>query len=399
MRRREFITLLGSTVAGWPLAARAQQPAMPVVGFLNTASPEPFANLLHAFREGLSETGYVEGRNVVIEYRWANGQHEQLPALADDLVRRQVNVIAATGGSPAALAAKAATTTIPIVFQIGVDPVDAGLVLSLNRPGGNVTGATMLANELGSKRLELLHEMVPTASVVGALFNPTGTLASTQKRDLNAAVGGLGLQLHIVPASSERDFEPAFKELLRLRADALLISADPLFNVRSEQLAALTVRYRIPAIYQFREFAAAGGLMSYRGSITDAYWEAGVYTGRILKGEKPADLPVQQSTKVELIINMKTAKALDRLEALFKARIAAMPVMVAGANGTPRIFQVAMGVMPEDRRVLSCSFVDVEIFPAVAVAAIHIAHDRIARVCGRGGGRREEDEQNERRQL
>jgi putative ABC transport system substrate-binding protein len=233
-----------------------------------------------------------------------------LPAFASELVRRQVNVIAATGGSPAALAAKAATTTIPIVFQIGVDPIEVGLVSSLNRPGGNVTGATMLAVELGSKRLELLYEMVPTATVVGALVNPTGPAVSTLMQDLNAAAGALGLRVHIVQASSESDFEPAFEELLRLRVGALLISADPFFNGRSEQLAALTVRHRIPAIYQFREFAAAGGLMSYSGSITDAYRQAGVYAGRILNGEKPADLPVQQSTKVELIINLKTAKAL-----------------------------------------------------------------------------------------
>jgi ABC-type uncharacterized transport system, periplasmic component len=310
MQRREFITLLGGAAAAWPITARAQQPAMPVIGFLNTASPKPFANLVDAFRGGLSETGYMEGKNVVIEYRWGNGRYDLLPAFASELVRRQVNVIAATGGSPAALAAKAATTTIPIVFQIGVDPIEVGLVSSLNRPGGNVTGATMLAVELGSKRLELLHEMVPTATVVGALVNPTGPAVSTLMQDLNAAAGALGLRVHIVQASSESDFEPAFEELLRLRVGALLISADPFFNGRSEQLAALTVRHRIPAIYQFREFAAAGGLMSYSGSITDAYRQAGVYAGRILNGEKPADLPVQQSTKVELIINLKTAKAL-----------------------------------------------------------------------------------------
>ncbi len=309
MRRRELIMLLGSAVI-LPHAARAQERAMPVIGFLNTASPEPFANLVHAFREGLGETGYVEGENVAIEYRWADGRRDRLQEMAADLVHRQVNVIAATGGSPAALAVKAATTTIPIVFQIGVDPVEVGLVQSLNRPGGNITGATMMAVELGSKRLELLRELVPTATVVGALVNPTGPGAKTQMHDLSAAAGKLGLRLHIVEARFERDFEPAFAELLRLRADALWIGADPLFNGQSEQLAALTVRHRIPAIYQFRQFAAAGGLMSYSGSITDAYRQAGVYTGRVLKGDKPADLPVQQSTKVELILNLKTAKTI-----------------------------------------------------------------------------------------
>jgi putative tryptophan/tyrosine transport system substrate-binding protein len=309
MKRREFIALLGGA-AILPHAARAQERAMPVIGFLNTASPEPFANLVRAFREGLSETGYVEGGNVAIEYRWAAGRGDRLQEMAADLVRRQVNVIVATGGSPAVLAVKAATTTIPIVFQIGVDPVEVGLVQSLNRPGGNITGATMMAVELGSKRLELLHELVPTATMVGALVNPTSPGAKTQMHDLSAAAGKLGLRLHIVEASSERDLEPAFAELLRLRADALWIGADPLFNGQSEQLAALTLRHRIPAIYQFREFAAAGGLMSYSGSITDAYRQAGVYTGRVLKGDMPADLPVQQSTKVELILNLKTAKTI-----------------------------------------------------------------------------------------
>jgi len=308
MRRREFI--IGSAAAAWPVMARAQQAAMPVVGFLNTASQGPFANLLQAFRGGLGEAGYVEGRNVLIEYRWAEGRHDRLPELVADLMRRRVSVIAATGGSPAALAAKAATSAIPIVFQTGVDPVEIGLVPSLNRPGGNITGATMLSDELGSKRVELLHELVPGATLIGALLNPTGAGAPRLTRDLLAAANSLGLRVEIVKAGSDREFEPAFAEFLRLRVGALLIAGDPLFNGRSEQIAELTVRHKIPSIYQFREFAAAGGLMSYGGSITDAYRQAGVYTGRILSGDKPADLPVQQSTKVELFINLKTAKAL-----------------------------------------------------------------------------------------
>jgi len=308
MRRRQFFGLLGGAVA-WPLAARAQ-PGLPVIGFLNTASPQPYAKLLQAFREGLAETGYVEGENVAIEYRWADGRRDRMQEMAADLVSRQVNVIAATGGSPAALAAKDATATIPIIFQIGVDPVEVGLVSSLSRPGGNITGATMMAVELGSKRLELLKQMVPTSTLIAALVNPASPGASTQMRELSAAAEALGLRLHIVKASSEQDIVPAFSELERLPAGALWIGADPLFNRQSEQLAMLSVSHRIPAIYQFREFASAGGLMSYSGSITDAYRQAGVYSGRILKGDKPTDLPVQQSTKVELILNLKTAKIL-----------------------------------------------------------------------------------------
>jgi ABC-type uncharacterized transport system substrate-binding protein len=281
-----------------------------VIGFLNTASPEPYASLVQAFREGLAETGYAEGKNIAIEYRWAEGRPDRMPKMAAELVRRHVNVIAATGGSPAALAAKAATTTIPIVFQIGVDPVEMGLVASLNRPGGNITGATMIAVQLGSKRLELLKELVPAAKVIGALVNPTSPGTLTLTRDLSAAADALGLRLQIVKASSEPHIVPAFSELQKLQVGALWIGADPLFNGQSEQLAMLSVTHRIPAIYQFREFAAAGGLASYSGSITDAYRQAGVYSGRILKGDKPADLPVQQSTKVELILNLKTAKTL-----------------------------------------------------------------------------------------
>jgi putative ABC transport system substrate-binding protein len=310
IRRREFITLLGGAAAVWPLAAGAQQPTMPVVGYLSSAAPDQDAGRLRGFRQGLSEAGYVEGRNVTIEYRWAEEQFDQLPALAGDLVRRQVAVIAQAGQVLGVLAAKAATKTIPIVFTTAVDPVAFGLVTSLNRPGGNLTGATTLSIELEPKRLELLHGLVPAATTIGALLNPAHPRAEARSRDLQAAARTLGLELHILKASSENDFDSVFAKLAELQAGGLVIVTDGLFISRSEPLAALTVRHAVPAIFQFRAFAAAGGLMSYGGSLVDLYRLSGIYTGRILKGEKPADLPVQQSAKVELIINMKTAKAL-----------------------------------------------------------------------------------------
>ena len=311
MRRREFFIVLGGALANWPLAARAQQPAMPVIGFLGSETPALWASRLQGFRQGLSEAGFAEGRNVTIEYRWAEGHTDRLPALVADLVRRQVTVIAATGGTAVALAAKAANTKIPIVFNVATDPVALGLVASLNRPGGNLTGATSLSVQVGSKRLQLLRELLPTATVVALLVNPTNaTLAETQSRDLQAAARTLGLQLHVLHASTEADFDTAFVKLVQLRASGLVIGTDLFFNTRSEQLAALTVRHAVPTVFQYREFVAAGGLMSYGGSIADPYRLVGVYTGRILKGEKPADLPIQQATKVELFINFKTAKAL-----------------------------------------------------------------------------------------
>jgi len=306
IQRRKFLATLGGAAAAWPLTARAQQPTMPVIGFLNTASPSAYTARVLAFHQGLSETGYAEGRNVAIAYRWAEGQNERLPGLAADLVAQRLAVI--TGANiAAALAAKAMTTTIPIVFAISVDPVEVGLVASLNRPGGNITGATTLGAELGPKRLELLHEVISTASKVAFLVNPTAPIAESLTRDMQEGARTLGLQLHILHASTEHDFDTSLSEV---KAGALVISTDPFFNSWSERLAQLASRYAVPAIYSYREFAAAGGLMSYGGSFTEAYRLAGVYTGRILNGEKPADLPVQQATKVELIINLKTAKAL-----------------------------------------------------------------------------------------
>jgi putative tryptophan/tyrosine transport system substrate-binding protein len=308
MRRRDFITLVGGAAA-WPAIAKGQQRANPVVGFLNGASYSLSAHLVRAFHQGLGETGFVEGRNVAFDYRSAEGRYATLPALAADLVSRRVDVIAATG-TPAGLPAKAATTSIPIVFVTGSDPVQQGLVPNLHRPGGNLTGATTLAVEMGQKRLQLLHELVPHAKLIGALINPVGPNVEPLMQDLKTAASTLRLSVHVVHASAERDFDPAFAELSQKQAGALLIGTDTFFNSQSAKLGALTLRKAMPAVYQYREFAAAGGLMSFGGSIADAYRVAGVYTGRILKGERPADLPVQQSAKAELFINLRTAKAL-----------------------------------------------------------------------------------------
>jgi putative tryptophan/tyrosine transport system substrate-binding protein len=308
IRRRKFLATLGGAAAAWPVVARAQQAAMPVVGFLNGGSPD--ANRVAAFRQGLNEIGYIEGRNLAIEYHWAEGQYDRLPALAADLVRRPVNVIAATS-TPAAITAKAATTTIPIVFITSSDPVQLGLAASLNRPGGNLTGATTLAIEITPKRLEILHELLPTAKLFALLVNPTNPYADILSRNVQAAARTLGLQLHILHASTEHDFDTVFATLVQLRAGGLVIGGiEIFFESRRGQLAALALRHSIPTIYQSREFAVAGGLMGYGGNTMDSYRVAGLYTGRILKGEKPADLPVQQVTKVDLIINLKTAKVL-----------------------------------------------------------------------------------------
>jgi putative tryptophan/tyrosine transport system substrate-binding protein len=311
MKRREFISFFSSLAAAWPLIARAQQPTMPLIGLLGGASPELDADRLRAFGQGLSEAGYVEDRNVAIEYRWAGGQYDRLRALAADLVRRRVTVIAALGGTPSALAAKSATTTIPIVFAVGSDSISLGLVASLSKPGGNVTGVTQLAVAIGSKRLELLHEIIPKATVVALLVNPTNPpLAETLSRDAQAAARTLGLQIHVLQASTEREIDEAFATMVQLQAGGLVIGPDSFFISRSQQLAALALRHAVPAIYQYREFTAAGGLVSYGASLTDFYRLAGVYTGRILKGEKPADMPVEQAPKVELIINLETARKL-----------------------------------------------------------------------------------------
>jgi putative tryptophan/tyrosine transport system substrate-binding protein len=308
VKRREFITLLGAAVA-WPLAARGQQPAMPVIGLLGSATAREWAPLVAAFLRGLSEAGYDDGRNAAIEYRWADGQYDRLPAMAADLVRRQVTVIAALT-SPSAIAAKAATAIIPIVFTTIADPVQIGLVASLNRPGGNLTGVTILNVEIVPKMLELLHEVVPTATTMAALVNPTNPNADTWSTGLQVAARTLGLELNVLRASTERDIDEAFATLIPLRVGGLVIVNDVFLITREEQLAALALRHKLPTIFQSRESVVAGGLMSYGGSASDAYRQAGVYTGRVLKGEKPADLPVQQATKVELYINLKTAKTL-----------------------------------------------------------------------------------------
>ena len=310
MRRREFIKVIAGSAAAWPLAARAQQPLMPVVGFLNAASAEGYTRQLTAFLKGLGEAGYVDGRNVTIEYRWADGRSDRLPAMAADLVQRQVAVIAATS-TPAALAAKASTTTVPIVFETGADPVRLGLVANLNRPGGNITGVTQLSQEVAPKRLQMLHELLPMATSIALLINPSEpTAAETQSRDVLSAARNLGLELHVLNASSESDLDGVFAEVTKMRVGGLVIGGSPFFTSRTKQLGALALRHAVPTVYSYREFAMAGGLLSYGADIADAYHLVGNYTGRILKGDKPGDLPVQQATKVELYINLKTAKAL-----------------------------------------------------------------------------------------
>jgi putative ABC transport system substrate-binding protein len=309
--RRNFLATLGGAAAAWPLAAPAQQPAMPVIGFLNAASPGPLRRQIAAFHEGLKESGYVEGQNVAVEYRWAEGQYDRLPALAADLVRRQVSVIVAGGGAPAVLAAKAATTTIPIVFTAGGDPIASGLVPSLNRPGGNITGVYHFATGLEAKRLGLLHEMVPKATTIAVLVNPKFRKeAESQLRDVQEAAASLDVQLVVVRANAESDFDAAFSTVVQQRSGALLVCASPFFNTRREQLVVLAARHALPTIYEWRDFADAGGLMSYGTSLADAYRQAGVYAGRILKGAKPADLPIVQATRFEFVINLSTAKAL-----------------------------------------------------------------------------------------
>jgi putative ABC transport system substrate-binding protein len=306
VKRREFITLVGGAAA-WPLAARAQQGAIPVIGFLSSRSSAEAAYAVAAFHRGLKALGYVEGDNVAIEYRWADGDYERLPALAADLVRRRVAVIATTGGHVSSLAAKAATSTIPVVFGAGDDPVALGLVTSINRPGGNATGVYIFLLEMDAKRLELLRELVPNPALIAVLLNPRFKTAS---KDIAEAARAVGQRIELIEASDEGEIHSAFKRIARLRPQALLVGADPFFNARREQLVTLANHYAIPAIYELREFAAAGGLMSYGTSLTEAYRQIGIYTGRILKGEKPAELPVVLPSKFELVINLKTAKAL-----------------------------------------------------------------------------------------
>jgi putative tryptophan/tyrosine transport system substrate-binding protein len=310
MRRREFIKVIAVSAAAWPLLARAQQAAMPVVGFVNVAAEGSYEPHLSAFLKGLNEAGYVDGRNVTIEYRWAENQSDRLPAMVADLVHRQVAVIAATG-TPAALAAKAATTTIPIVFTTIGDPVELNLVTSLRRPGGNVTGVTQTNVEIAPKRLQLLHELIPTASIMALLVNPGNPkVAEINTKEVQAAARTLGLKLHVLNASTERDFDGVFAKLIQLRAGGLVIGGDPFFTTWTERLAVLALHHAVPTIFQNRGFAIAGGLLSYGGDFREVYRLAGNYTGRVLKGDKPADLPVQEATKVELCINLKTAKTL-----------------------------------------------------------------------------------------
>src|SRR5262245_16995410 len=311
VHRRSFLTLLGGAPAAWPLAARAQQATVPVVGYLGNASPEATAHLVAAFRKGLSETGYVEGHNIAIEFRWTHNDDNRLPELAADLARRRVAAIAAPGSIAAALAAKAATATIPIVFSAGADPVQMGLVTSLNRPGGNITGVTTMNNELVGKRLGLLHELLPRAARFAVLVNANNPSSGSLIMEARAAAAAIGRQIEVLTVSTNGDIDAAFASLVQKRADALLVSPDPLFINRRVQLQSLAARYAVPAIYSLRENAEAGGLMSYGSSITDLFRQTGIYVGRILKGEKPSDLPVMRATKFEFVINLQTAKLLN----------------------------------------------------------------------------------------
>ena len=309
MRRRHFIAA-GSAAAACVVPARAQQPDMPVIGYLGSETPERYASRLSAFRKGLAETGYVEGRNVAIEFRWAEGQYRKLPALAGDLAGRKVAVIIAPGGAEVALAAKSATTTIPVVFEMGGDPIALGVVGSLSRPGGNLTGVSSLSVEVSRKRLEFMHELLPAARAFAVAVNPTSPTSQSQLRNLHAAAESLGLQLHVLNGSTEQEFEPVFTAVRQLRAGGLVFTSDPYFAYRSQQLAALAILHAVPAVTQSRDFPVAGGLMSYGGDFAQSHHQAGIYAGRILKGEKPSDLPVQQVTRVELFINLKAAGTL-----------------------------------------------------------------------------------------
>jgi len=310
MRRRDFIKVVAGSAAAWPLRARAQQSPLPVIGFLNSGLPQPFENYVAGFRAGLKEAGYIDGQNVTIEYRWAEGQYDRLPEMAADLVRHKVAVVVATGGAPSAVAAKAATSTIPIVFTIGVDPIRLGLVASLSRPGGNITGIYLFSAALEGKRLGLLRALVPGVQLIAVLLNPNGPDHAGQMREVQEAARAIGQQIHIALASNESAINAAFATAVQLRAGAMLVGGDPFLNSQRDKIVALAARHAIPAIYEWREHALAGGLMSYGTNLSDGYRQAGVYVGRILKGEKPGDLPVVQSTKFEFVINLKTAKAL-----------------------------------------------------------------------------------------
>ena len=310
MRRREFVTLLGGTAAAWPLAVRAQQPAMPVIGLLSVRSPEESAHLLRAFLSGLAESGIVEGQNTVIQYRWAHGEYDRLPMLAAELVHAPVAVLVAVGGEPAARAAKTATTSIPVVTIFSTDPVKSGLISSLSHPGGNVTGVSNLATAMEPKRVGLLHELVPQAKAFGALINPDFPTFADQLADIQAAAQTTGVELHVFRAATNRDIEAAFEAITQQQIAALLVAADPFFNSRRDQIVGLAARRGVPAMYSFRDYAVAGGLMSYGIDLPDTYRQAGAYAGRVLKGAKPAELPVLQPTKFEFVINLKAAKAL-----------------------------------------------------------------------------------------